>query len=237
MMSTRKRVLVVEDDSNLSALLRENLLFEGFEVDCVADGELVLARLKSFTPDLVVLDVTLPNVNGFDLCAAIRQRGRTPVLMLSARGQKADKLRGLTLGADDYITKPFDLDEFLARVNAVLRRWQAAADELVLGTIRIDFTARTAVEGNTEIHLTHREFELLKYLAERPGRVVSRDELLRELWEYPETVLTRSVDNAIVRLRRKLEPDPQHPRFIHTAVGAGYSLTPSSGTRPAKKDR
>ena len=224
----KKRVLVVEDDSNLSALLRENLIFEGFEVDCVADGDLVLARAKAFAPDLVVLDVTLPNVNGFDLCAALRQRGRTPVLMLSARSQKTDKLRGLNLGADDYITKPFDLDEFLARVNAVLRRSRPTADDLVLGEIRIDFISRTAMQGTTEIHLTYREFDLLKYLAERPGRVVSRDELLRELWEYPETAMTRSVDNAIVRLRKKIEPDPQHPRFIHTAVGSGYSLTPVS---------
>jgi two-component system response regulator VicR len=222
----KKRVLVVEDDSNLAALLRENLLFEGFEVDCVADGDLALSRAKAFMPDLIVLDIMLPNKNGFELCGSLRRNGRTPILIVSARGQKADKLRGLNLGADDYITKPFDLDEFLARVNAVMRRSRPSADDLVLGAIRIDFISHAARRGDSNIHLTHREFELLKYLAERSGRVVSREELLKELWEYPDAALTRSVDHAIARLRRKVEPDPQRPRFIHTSVGFGYSLTP-----------
>ena len=228
----KKRVLIVEDDTNLSALLRENLLFEGFEVDCVADGDLALSRAKAFMPDLVVLDVMLPNRNGFELCGSLRRNGRTPILIVSARSQKADKLRGLNLGADDYITKPFDLDEFLARVNAVLRRSRPSADDLVLGTIRIDFISHTAKRGESDIHLTHREFELLKYLAERPGRVVGREELLKELWEYPDAALTRSVDHAIARLRRKVEADPQQPRFIHTAVGFGYSLTPDDSPAP-----
>ena len=234
----KKRVLVVEDDANLSALLRENLVFEGFEVDCVADGDEVLARSKRFMPDLIVLDITLPNTNGFDLCRALRRHGATPILIVSARTQKADKLRGLHLGADDYLTKPFDLDEFLARVNAVLRRTRPAADELVLGSITIDFILRTARQGTKEVHLTHREFELLKYLAERPGQVVPREELLQELWEYPDVALTRSVDHAIARLRKKIEPDPEHPRFIHTAVGSGYSLTSEfTGAVATKKSR
>ena len=232
----KKRVLIVEDDVNLSALLRENLIFEGFEVDCVADGDQVLGKARAFMPDLVVLDVMLPNTNGFELCSALRHNGRTPVLILSARSQKADKLRGLTLGADDYMTKPFDLDELLARVNAILRRARPAADDLVIGTTRIDFLSRTAKQGDADIHLTYREFELLKYLAERAGHVVPREELLREIWEYPDATLTRSVDHAIGRLRRKIEPDPQQPRFIHTAVGMGYSLTPD-GCAPGKKER
>jgi two-component system response regulator VicR len=234
----KKRVLVVEDDSNLSALLRENLLFEGFEVECEGDGAHAMAHARAFMPDLVVLDIMLPNQNGFELCGGLRQHGRTPVLILTARSQKADKLRGLNLGADDYITKPFDLDEFLARVNAVLRRSRPSADTLVMGAITIDFLTRTARHGKREIHLTHREFELLKYLAERPGKVVSRDELLREVWEYPEGALTRSVDHAIARLRRKIEVDPQQPRFIHTAVGTGYSLlSEAAATGQARKDR
>ena len=183
-------------------------MFEGFEVDCVADGALALGRARIFMPDLVVLDIMLPNVNGFELCGALRQHGRMPVLILTARSQKADKLRGLNLGADDYITKPFDLDEFLARVNAVLRRSRPSADTLHLGPVSIDFLARTARQGKREIHLTHREFELLKYLAERPGHVVSRDELLREVWEYPDGALTRSVDHAIARLRRENRARP-----------------------------
>lgn len=231
----KKRVLIAEDDLNLSALLRENLIFEGFDVECVADGDRVLGRAKAFMPDLVVLDVMLPNTNGFELCSALRHNGRTPVMILSARSQKTDKLRGLTLGADDYITKPFDLDELLARVNAILRRSRPQADDLVLGATRIDFISRTARQGDADIHLTHREFELLKYLAERPGHVVPREELLREIWEYPDTTLTRSVDHAIARLRRKIEPDPQQPRFIHTAVGTGYSLTPDQGAGGRKE--
>src|SRR5215204_6874657 len=118
----KKRVLVVEDDANLSALLRENLLFEGFVVECVADGALAVGQAREFMPDLILLDIMLPNINGFELCGALRGNGRTPILIVSARGQKADKLRGLNLGADDYISKPFDLEEFLARVRAVLRR-------------------------------------------------------------------------------------------------------------------
>ena len=232
----KKRVLVVEDDANLAALLRENLLFEGYEVNCVADGGQVLAKAKAFLPDLVVLDIMLPNVNGFELCSALRQHGRTPVLILSARSDKVDKLRGLTLGADDYITKQFDLDEFLARVNAVIRRSRPHTDELVLGSVRIDFVSRTARHGQRDIHLTHREFELLKYLAERPGQVVPRDELLKEVWEYPEATLTRSVDHAVARLRKKIEPDPQQPRFIHTAVGTGYCLTPEGSAAGAKDE-
>jgi DNA-binding response OmpR family regulator len=228
----KKRVLLVEDDLNLSAVLRENLLFEGFEVDSVADGALALDRARAFMPDLVVLDIVLPNVNGFVLCSILRRNGGTPVLMVSARSQKIDKIRALNLGADDYIEKPFDLDEFIARVNAVLRRARPSTDDLVLGDIKIDFLSHSAKRGNRTIHLTNREFELLKYLAERPGRVVSRDELLRVLWEYPEMALTRSVDHAIGRLRKKVEPDPQQPRFIHTAVGVGYSLTPDGAQAP-----
>jgi len=229
----KKRILIVEDDPALSRILLDNLLFEGFEVEVVANGSVVLAKAKAFVPDLVVLDITLPGVNGFELCGTLRQRGRTPVLILTARSQKADKLRGLNLGADDYITKPFDLEEFLARVKAVLRRARPASDALVMGSVTIDFVSRTARRGRTELHLTHREFEILQYLAERQGYVVHRDELLRELWGYPQVPFTRSVDNAIARLRKKIEPDMRHPRFIHTVHGDGYTLTPN-GQAPAR---
>jgi DNA-binding response OmpR family regulator len=227
-----KRILVVEDDPALSQILRDNLLFEGFEVDCVADGREALARCAASTPDLVVLDVMLPGMNGFDVCGSLHRSGHIPVLMLTARAQKGDKLRGLELGADDYITKPFDLDEFLARVKAVLRRTRPSSDQLSLGSLTIDFVSRTARRGRSEAYLTQREFELLHYLASRPGRVVHRDELLRQVWGMSESLQTRCVDNAIARLRKKIEPDVERPRFIHTIHGDGYALTPD-GRREA----
>jgi len=227
-----KRILVVEDDPALSQILRDNLLFEGFDVDCVGDGALAIARCAASTPDLVVLDITLPGLNGFEVCGRLHQRGHIPVLMLTARVQKADKIRGLELGADDYITKPFDLDEFLARVKAVLRRSRPANDQLTLGTLTIDFTSRTARRGKAEAYLTQREFDLLHYLAERSGRVVHRDELLRMVWGMPESLLTRCVDNAIARLRKKIEPDVERPRYIHTIHGDGYTLTPDGRAEP-----
>ncbi len=228
----KKRILVVDDDAALARVLKDNLLYEGFEVECVSDGNQALPTARSFVPDLVVLDVMLPGTNGFDLCGMVRQRGRTPILILSACGQKTDKLRGLELGADDYITKPFDLEEFLARVKAVMRRARPAVDRLTMGAIEIDFVAQTAMLGQQDVHLTHREFELLRYLAERQGHVVHRDELLRGLWGYPQIPFTRSVDHAIARLRKKIEPDGRHPRFIHTVHGDGYTLTPEGQSSP-----
>jgi DNA-binding response OmpR family regulator len=145
--------------------------------------------------------------------------------VLTARGQKADKLKGLKLGADDYVTKPFDLEELLARVQAVLRRTSPSADRLVLGDVTVNFGERVATRGGQPLHLTHREFEVLRYLFDRRTRIVYRDELLREVWGYPDAPTTRSVDHAIARLRKKVEADPGQPRFIHTAHGDGYSLT------------
>jgi DNA-binding response OmpR family regulator len=223
----KKRILVVEDDAALARVLRDNLTYDGFDVDCVANGHAALSRVKAAAPDLVVLDITLPDTNGFDLCGMLRQGRQTPIIILTARGQKADKLRGLNLGADDYITKPFDLEEFLARVRAVLRRTRPTVDGLTLGDVTIDFRAQHAAKNGQRIHLTHREFELLQYLAERREHVVHRNELLREVWGYPDVPSTRSVDHAIARLRKKIEGDPHHPRFIHTVHGDGYCLTPA----------
>ena len=228
----KKRILVVEDDPNLAAIIRENLVFEGFEVEAVNDGALALPRVREFSPDLIVLDIMLPGSNGFEICSELRRQSTTPVLMVSARGQKTDKIRGLNLGADDYIAKPFEVDELLARINAILRRSRALADTLVLGDVRVDFVSLVAWRGTEQIHLTHREFSLLKYLAERPGRVVSRDDLLKNVWEYPDPGITRAVDHAVNRLRTKIEPDPQQPQFIHTAVGVGYVLTPEGRLPP-----
>jgi two-component system, OmpR family, response regulator VicR len=226
----KTRILVVEDDAALARVLRDNLAFCGFDVTCAADGDAALARARECAPDLIVLDITLPDADGFDLCGVLRQGSRTPIIILTARSQKADKLRGLNQGADDYITKPFDLEEFLARVHAVLRRSRPAVERLSLGGVLIDFRSQQATKGGYTLHLTHREFEILQYLAERPECVVRRHELLREVWGYPDMPSTRSVDHAIARLRKKIEPDARRPRFIHTVHGDGYCLTPEGAT-------
>ena len=221
----KQRILIVEDDAGLARILRDNLAFEGFEVQSVADGRLAAARAREFVPDLVLLDLMLPGKTGFEICGVLRGRRQTPIVILTARSQKSDKLRGLNLGADDYITKPFDLEELIARIHAVLRRAHHRIERLQLGRISVDFRALQASDSGGPIGFTHREFELLRYLAERRDSVVSRTELLREIWGYTDSPHTRSVDHAIARLRRKIEPDPHHPRFIHTVHGDGYCLT------------
>ena len=230
----KKRILIVEDDTALARILSDNFTFEGFEVCAVSDGNKALDAVHDFSPDLVVLDVMLPGRSGFELCNLIRRAGQTLIIMLTARGQKADKLKGLGLGADDYVTKPFDLEEFLARVHALFRRAHPPVERLVLGRVIVDFAALTATEDGRAIHLNHREFEVLRYLAERSDRIVYRGELLREVWGYHDVPRTRSVDHAIARLRKKIERDPHHPRFIHTVHGDGYRLTADgSSSSPA----
>ena len=221
----KRRILVVEDNAGLASVLADNLVIEGFDVQTVDDGNLAVAKARDFSPDLIILDVSLPGKDGFELCGLLRQGRRTPIVMLTARSQKADRIRGLKLGADDYVTKPFDLEELLARIHAVLRRSRPDVERLTLGRVTIDFRALRAWAGDQDLDLTHREFELLRYLAERQEVVVDRDELLREVWGYASAPHTRSVDQAVVRLRKKIEPDPQHPVFIHTVHGNGYCLT------------
>jgi two-component system response regulator VicR len=226
----KKRVLVVEDDPVLTRVLRDNLTFEGFDVESVSDGMRAQELAKEFAPDLVLLDVNLPGQSGFELCEAWRQRSQVPIILLTAMSQKGDKIRGLQLGADDYVTKPFDLEELLARIHAVLRRARSFTNRLVLGDVIVDFSARTAIRGSTELDLTHRDFEILQYLAGRPHTIVSRDELLRGVWGYPDTAATRAVDHAIARLRKKIEEKPHKPRYIHTVHGDGYYLAPDGRT-------
>jgi DNA-binding response OmpR family regulator len=226
----KKRILIVEDDAALSQVVCDILVFEGFDVELVTDGDLAVTRAAQFMPDLVLLDLMLPGRSGFDLCEVLRRGGRAGVIILTARGQKADKVRGLGLGADDYVTKPFDVDELLARIRAVIRRTRSDVDQLTLGTVVLDFVALHATNGPRPLHLTRREFDLLHYLAERSDRVVYRDELLREIWGYPETPNTRSVDHAVARLRKKIEEDPRHPRFLLTVHGDGYQLRVSATT-------
>ncbi|MBP7776482.1 MAG: response regulator transcription factor [Acidobacteria bacterium] len=229
-MKSALRILIVEDDAAIACVLRDNLVFEGFEVDCVADGREVLAKVNAFLPHLILLDLTLPGDDGFEVCRVVTQLLDPPsIIMLTARGQHEDKVRGLRLGADDYVTKPFKLDELLARVQAVLRRAHPPADQLVLteGTV-VDFRRHRVMRDQAEVDLTDREFDLLRCFAERVGRTVTRAELLRVVWGYRDMPLTRLVDNTIVRLRRKIEKDPQQPRIIRTVQGEGYCFRPDA---------
>ena len=222
----KQRILIVEDDEPVAWMLRENLDHEGFDVRMEHSGASAVATAKTFSPDLVVLDVMLPDVNGFDICGQLRHNSRAAVIMLTALSDKPATLRGLNAGADDYITKPFDRDEFLARVRAVLRRIRPAIGELTLGRTTLDFQHRKATREGKDLKISHREMAMLQYLAERRDQVVLRTELLREIWGYADTTVTRAVDQAIFRLRRKIEADHDSPQYIHTVHGDGYCLTP-----------
>ena len=218
------RILIVEDDAGLARVLSDNLRIDGFEVAWTATGDDAPPAARAFQPDLILLDVMLPGRNGFELCRILRQNGRTPVIMLSVRAQKNDKVRALDLGADDYVTKPFDMEELVARIRVVLRRLKSPVEQIRLGDVSVNFRTLRAAGAAGELHLTHREFEVLRYLALHREHVVTRDELLREVWGQFDS-LTRPIDNAIARIRKKIEPDPRNPRFIHTVRGDGYALT------------
>jgi DNA-binding response OmpR family regulator len=220
-----KRILVVDDDSAMGDVLTHNLRYEGFEVKWVTDGTSAIIEARNFRPDLVLLDVALPGMSGFDLAKAWNTERRFPIIMITARSARNDELTGLRLGADDYITKPFNLETLLARMQAVLRRSRPTVSRLVLGSVVIDFAAHTARRGKQPLDLTHREFAILYYLAERANSMVDRQELLRDIWGYTDTPVTRSVDQAILRLRRKIEIDPRHPKYIQSSYGDGYVLS------------
>jgi DNA-binding response OmpR family regulator len=222
-----KRILIVEDDASIARMIRDNLEFDGYQVEWSQSGRDALSLADSFRPDLVLLDLSLPNgLDGLELCRKVSQRPeRTPIIILTARAAKEDRVRGLTLGADDYVVKPFALEELLARITAVLRRVKPMMSTVRLGDIEVDFRRLRVSKGPVEVTMTDREFEVLRHLAERAGAVVSRDELLRLVWGYSNTPTTRTVDNFIFRLRNKLEPDPHHPRYIRTVHGDGYRLT------------
>jgi DNA-binding response OmpR family regulator len=224
------KILIVEDEPAMQAGLRDNLEAEQYDVDCVGDGNAGLERMVSGSYDLVILDVMLPAMSGFDVLRKAREKSvLTPVIMLTAKGEEFDKVLGLELGADDYVTKPFGLRELLARVKAVLRRHETggqSAHRMVLGEIVIDFSAYAASRGGREIIMTPREFEVLKFLWVHRNQTVTRETLLTEVWGYDDSISTRTVDNFILKLRQKLEEDPANPRHILTMHGAGYKLIP-----------
>jgi DNA-binding response OmpR family regulator len=226
----KNRILLVEDDRALAHVLSQDLRHSGYDVECISNGNLVIDCVERFRPDLVLLDIVLPGKDGFEVCRLIRRKSQAPVIMVTARDSKADKLTGLDTGADDYVTKPFDFDEFMARIRAVLRRARPNVSRLRLGSLMIDFARMEITGGGPALHLTAREFSILSYLSERVGTVVHRSELLREVWGYPQEPRTRAVDFAIKRLREKVEPNPHLPRYIHSVRGDGYCLTIDDAT-------
>lgn len=227
-------ILVVEDNRELAAAVRYNLEMEGFDVEVAEDGPSGLEIARRIDPDLLVLDLMLPGLDGFDLLARLRKDGfEAPVLILSARGEEADKVRGFRLGADQYLTKPFGLLELLERVKRLLARHSSEAarrdedgSELAYGDVRVDLGARLVTKNGEELHVTPRAFELLVALLRRRGKVASRFELLRDVWGFQRPVTSRTVDAHIAELRRQLEDDPSEPAHIITVWGIGYRLDP-----------
>lgn len=222
-------VLVAEDEAAILAGVSDLLSLEGYRVETAADGEAALARYCAVRPDLVLLDVMMPRLSGYDVCREIRREDPvTPILMLTAKGAEVDRVVGLELGADDYIVKPFGMAELLARVRSALRRGALSAgtgappDAIEIGNATVDFARMTVERGGEACALTPKEMSLLKYLTERAGRVVSRETLLEAVWGIGCEITTRSVDQHMLRLRQKIEPDPSNPVFLHTAHGAGY---------------
>jgi len=222
------RVLVVEDDPAIMLGLVDNLEAESYEVLTATDGEAAYRSIVEEKPDLVILDLMLPKRSGYDVCRKARAEGiTTPILMLTARGEEGDRVLGLDLGADDYVTKPFSMPELLARVRALLRRAYPSGDlpaELRLGDVVVDFERYVASKGVRKLELTPKEFGVLRVLAARAGAVVRRDELLDEVWGYNADVTTRTVDTHVATLRAKIESKPSEPQHLITVYGVGYKL-------------
>jgi DNA-binding response OmpR family regulator len=223
------RILVVEDNPDLAYGLRNNLEIEGYQVDVVEDGSVGLARAREAGPDLMILDLMLPGMDGYRVLKTLRDEGRQmPILILTARGEEADKVRGLRLGADDYVTKPFGVLELLARVEALLRRTALGGDGAGpperFGAVEVIPASRSVLREGRAVALTPKEFDLLLALVRRRGAVASRMELLTEVWGYSAAVLSRTVDTHVAELRRKLEADPAAPHHILTVRKAGYRL-------------
>jgi two-component system alkaline phosphatase synthesis response regulator PhoP len=220
-------ILLVEDEEALRMTLSDRLRSEGYVVDFAADGEEGLGKATGLPFDLIILDVMLPHRSGFDVCRDIRSAGlATPILLLTARDQTVDKVLGLKLGADDYVTKPFDTLELMARVEALLRRapGRSAQTVLQLGPIRMDVRGTEVMRDGKPVALSAREFQLLRHFMEHPGATLSRNELLHEVWGYEDGTFTRTVDVHIASLRQKLEKDPKRPELILTVPGMGYKF-------------
>ena len=235
-----KRVLIVEDDRNIVLTLERTLGREGYDVRIARDGAAAKQEIAAFKPDVVLLDWMLPDTSGLDVLKWIRTRGRLPVLMLTARDDVADKVVGLETGADDYMTKPFHTVELVARVRSLIRRAEPAeapAEVVAYGPISIDVAERRATREGHELELTRTEFDLLQHFVRNPRIVLTRESLLQAVWGYQFEGYQRTVDTHIRRLRSKLEPEPDQPRFIHTVRGVGYRLQFDEGAEePARTE-
>ena len=225
------KILIVEDEPNMRLGLKDNLEFEGYQVDFAEDGETGLKNILEGDYNLVLLDVMLPKMSGFDVCKTVRKKGNNvPIILLTAKGEEIDKVLGLELGADDYVTKPFGLRELLARIKAILRRNEISSQSsqknsfVSIGRIEVNFSTYNALENGLSVQMSHKEFEILSYLWNNRNSTVSRDDLLNNVWGYDESPTTRTVDNFILKLRQKIEKDPDHPKIILTVHGIGYKL-------------
>ena len=222
------RILIVEDEPNMVAGLRDNFEYEGYQVITAQDGVTGLERALAESPDLIVLDVMMPRMSGLDVCKRLKaQRPSVPIIMLTARGQEVDKVVGLELGADDYITKPFSVRELLARVKAVLRRTRVLPkqhERYSFADVEVDLRGCRVLRNGANVELSTKEFELLKYFICHPGENLTRERLLEDVWGYEHFPTTRTVDAHLVHLRQKLEPNPEQPQFFLTVHGTGYKF-------------
>jgi DNA-binding response OmpR family regulator len=224
-----KKILIVEDEINMLRGLRDNLEFEGYEVDTAPDGQTGQDKVLNNRYDIVLLDVMLPHISGFDICKKARASNiETPIILLTARGEEIDKVLGLELGADDYITKPFSVRELLARIKAILRRSSDNTSidnqQHQIGLLQVNFTTYDAVKDGQQVRLSHKEFEVLHFLFQHKKEVVPRDELINKVWGIDGGITTRTVDNFILRLRQKIENNPNDPHIILTVHGVGYKM-------------
>lgn len=226
------KILIVDDEPAMREGISDNLLFEGYEVDMAINGSDALEKLSvQFSYDLVILDVMMPEMSGFDVCKKLRLQGnQVPIILLTAKGEEIDRVLGLELGADDYITKPFSIRELIARIKVILRRVQNISNTAnksafeSVGLMLVDFKNYEATVENEKVKLSHREFEVLHYLWQHRHKVVTRDDLLKNIWGYDEFPTTRTIDNFILRLRQKIETDPNKPKIILTVHGIGYKM-------------
>jgi DNA-binding response OmpR family regulator len=223
------KILVVEDEPGMRTGLKDNLEFEGYDVTTEEEGDKALDLILKERFSLIILDVMLPGMSGFDICKTARKEGvKTPIILLTAKGEEIDKVLGLELGADDYVTKPFSLRELLARIKAILRRsgeeTAESSSETGIGKLFVNFSTYNAFEGDRQVQMSHKEFEILKYLYNNRNKTVSRDELLNNIWGEDVFTTSRTIDNFILKLRQKIEKDHNHPEIILTVHGIGYKL-------------